>query len=372
MSEFEAVEQAKEKYTWAIKSKRHQGTYKVVPNVDWEILLVRDFGHPDWAALYPLNAKGQPVGILSPRMACKLFHDAVFLIKEGEKAPKYIQDRIPDIAHKCYKKKQWRKQFFEAMRRVVCRLALGKGFRPNCVAEDVFIHTVLNSSFELGWRRIAQFVEPLPESDADKDFTRVTRLGANEEIGALSKSTDAVAAGGSEKKVKATTGKAASAIANAKLDVKSWFQCYELSEDHLFDHIVVVKEEDMDNWSISTGTGSMDSAETSPRARVDSATSVDIAIAKSFGSPAGSPRGVTKMRSNSGNPVDLLTFGIGVKRVPGKPRSNSAISAISMDESLENEEGCGSPSKHAPTAAGSDEPSLDSLSFNAGTSQSVF
>jgi hypothetical protein len=375
MSEFEAVEQAKEKYTWAIKSKRHQGTYKVVPNVDWEILLVRDFGHPDWAALYPLNAKGQPTGILSPRMACKLFHDAVFIIKEGEKAPKYVQDRIPDMAHKCYKKKQWRKQFFEAMRRVVCRLALGKGFRPNCVAEDVFIHTVLNASFELGWRRIAQYVDPLPESDCDKDFTRVTRLGANEEIGALSKSAAAAESTGSEKKVKATVGKSAAAIANAKLDVKSWFQCYELSEDHLFDHIVVVKDDDMDNWSISTGSASaasMDSADTSPRARLDSANSVDIAIAKSLGSPAGSPRGVNKMRSNSGaNPVDLLTMGIGVKRVPGKPRSNSAISALSMDESLEHEDAA-SPSKHGGTAAGSDEASMDSLAFAVGTSASVF
>jgi hypothetical protein len=157
-------------------------------------------------------------------MACKLFHDAVFLIKEGEKAPKYIQDRIPDIAHKCYKKKQWRKQFFEAMRRVVCRLALGKGFRPNCVAEDVFIHSVLNSSFELGWRRIAAFVDPLPESDADKDFTRVTRLGANEEIGALVKNAaaDGAAAAPVEKKSKATGKSTSAAIANAKLDVKSW------------------------------------------------------------------------------------------------------------------------------------------------------
>jgi len=374
MSEFEATEQAKDKYTWAIKSKRHQGTYKVVPNVDWEILLVRDFGHPDWAALYPLNAKGQPVGILSPRMACKLFHDAVFLIREGEKNPKYIQDRIPDIAHKCYKKKQWRKQFFEAMRRVVCRLSLGKGFRPNCVAEDVFIHTVLGSSFELGWRRIAQHIEPLPESDADKDFTRVTRLGANEEIGALNKvQSDAAAGatGGSEKKAKATTGKSAAAIANAKLDVKSWFQCYELSEDHLFDHIVVVNENDMDNWSVNTGTSSVDSADSSPRARVDSATSVDIAIAKSFGSPAGSPRGVNKMRSGS-NPVDLLTFGIGVKKQPGKPRSGSAVSEISMDESLEHNDDPASPSKHAGTAAGCDEASMDSLAFDVGKSTSVF
>jgi len=237
---------------------------------------------------------------------------------------------------------------------------------------DVFIHTVLGSSFELGWRRIAQYVEPLPESDADKDFTRVTRLGANEEIGALSKANAEIAAGGSEKKVKATTGKSASAIANAKLDVKSWFQCYELSEDHLFDHIVVVNENDMDNWSVNTGSSSMDSADSSPRARINSATSADLAIAKSFGSPAGSPRGVNKIRSNSGNPIDLLTFGIGVKRQPGKPRSDSAISALSMDETLEHGDDAESPSKHGGTAVGSDEASMDSLAFDLGKSTSVF
>jgi hypothetical protein len=109
-------------------------------------------------------------------MACKLFHDAVHIVKEGEKNSKYVQDLIPEIAHKCYKKKQWRKQFFEAMRRVCCRLALGKGFRPNCVAEDVFIHSVLSMAFSLGWRRIDQYISPLPESDADKDFSRVSRL----------------------------------------------------------------------------------------------------------------------------------------------------------------------------------------------------
>jgi hypothetical protein len=72
------------------------------------------------------------------------------------------------------------------MSRVVCRLALGKGFDATALLKTCSF-SVLNSFIELGWRRIGAFVDPLPESAADKDFTRVTRLGANEEIGVLVK-----------------------------------------------------------------------------------------------------------------------------------------------------------------------------------------
>ena len=111
------------------------GTYKVVPKVEWTTLLANEFGAPAWEKLYPLNDKSLPTGILTPRLACKLFHDSLFIIKKGEENPKYICDRIPEHAHKMFKKKQWRKQFFESMRRVACRLAAGLGFQPNCVAE---------------------------------------------------------------------------------------------------------------------------------------------------------------------------------------------------------------------------------------------
>jgi len=326
-------------FTWAIKSKRHQGTYKVVPKVDWMALLEKDFGHPNWAVLYPLNAKGQAVGILTPRMACKLFHDAVFIIKKGEESPKYVQDRIPDIAYKCYKKKQWRKQFFEAMRRVVCRLALGKGFRPNCVAEDVFIHAILNMSFELGWRRIEQFIDVLPESDQDKDFTRVTRLGANDEVGSLLKSTGDTAAAGAvpaAKAAKASSKGTNAAISAAKLDVKSWFQCYETSEDHLFDHIVFINDEECDDWSVTTGS-TLSTADPNAKSRTESNLSVTEGVPSSGPLSPGSPvKGKIRSGSNlSQSSVDKLYPNIGVK---AKPRSNSAVSAISTDDVQENAE----------------------------------
>ncbi len=269
-------------------------------------------------------------------MACKLFHDGVHIIKEGEKNAKYVQDRIPENCHKCFKKKQWRKQFFEAMRRVCCRLALGKGFRPNCVAEDVFIHAILGMSFELGWRRIAVFIENLPESDADKDFTRVTRLGANDEVGSMLKAAAANASGTDAaapvKEKKATKGPVNAAVANAKLDVKSWFQCYELTEDHLFDHIVTINEDETDAWSINTGS-TMGSEQ---RERCESNLSITSeGLPLGMGSPPSSPIRTTKARSNSSASsysVERLYPGIGVPRQAGKARSNSAISSLSTDE----------------------------------------
>ena len=245
--------------------KRFQGTYKSVPRVDWLQLLQNDFGKPDWNALYPLNDKEQPKGMLTPRMACKLFHDGIYIIKKGDESPKFVQDLIPEIAHKQYKKKQWRKQFFEGMRRVCCRLSIGLGFKPNCVAEDVFIHAILGMSFELGWRRIDAFTESLPVSDKDKDFTRVQKLGANEAVAELSKAgTD-------------TSQKVKKFVVESKMgDVKSWFKCYDNALNTMFDHIVALHDEDTEGWSTcSTSTaGTSQSANSPVRShRADSITS---------------------------------------------------------------------------------------------------
>jgi len=219
-------------------AKRFQGTYKVVPRVEWTTLLVNHFGNPDWEKLYPVTQSGQPKGVLSPRMACKLFHDGLYIISKGEENPKFIQDRIPEAAHKCYKKKQWRKMFFESMRRVCCRLSIGLGFKPNCVAEDVFIHAILNMSFELGWRRIDSYIEPLPVTEKDRDFARVTKLLANEEVANLGKAP-------SEAKKKL-------AIDAKMADIKSWFKCYDQNLSNMFDHIVSLHQDDTDNWSVSS------------------------------------------------------------------------------------------------------------------------
>jgi hypothetical protein len=166
----------------AHNAKRFAGTYRAIPKVEWERLSTSEFGTPDWEALYPLNAKGGPTGLLTPRMACKLFNDALFVLQKADETPKTLQDKMPESTHKFYKKKQWRKQLFEAARRVTCRLAKGLAFEPNCTAEDLFVYILLANAFEMGWNRCRDQWEALPESDKDRDFNRVARLAANEEI----------------------------------------------------------------------------------------------------------------------------------------------------------------------------------------------
>lgn len=199
--------------------KRFEGTYKTAEPVEWVRLTSTNFNNPDWAALYPLNSKGAPVGLLSPRMACKLFHDALFILQKASENEKYLQDRIPECTHKFYKKKQWRKQFVEGARRVACRLAKGMAFSPNCAAEECFVHVILRDTFELGWRRIAALVETLPETDKDRDFARVVRLASNDEIANLYKVDGD---GGKEKKV----------------DFKAWFKAFHSEPAHINDHMM--------------------------------------------------------------------------------------------------------------------------------------
>jgi len=273
--------------------KRFQGTYRAVPKVDWTILLAKEFGQPDWKKLYPVSEKKFEVStvngnivyadletkgqLLSPRMACKLFHDGLYIIKKGEEQPKFIQDRIPEVAHKCFKKKQWRKQFYEAMRRVCCRLAIGLGFRPNCMAEDAFIHAILGMQFELGWKRIAEHIDQLPEWEKDRDFSRVLKFGANEEVGNLLKGTESVAP---------TKSKTGGLDPKMKMDVKvGWFKCYDVSTNHMFDHIVQIHDDECDDWSVTTG-----STDSYVRNRADSALSTSSLDCESFDDADGRPR----------------------------------------------------------------------------------
>jgi len=199
--------------------KRFEGTYKCVESVEWLRLTSTNFNSPDWAALYPINAKGSPSGLLSPRMAAKLFFDAMFILEKASGNEKYLQDRVPESTHKFYKKKQWRKQFLEAARRVACRLAKGLAFSPNCPAEECFVHVILRDTFELGWRRYTAVIDTLPETDKDRDFARVTRLATNEEIGYLYKSDGDA---GKEKKV----------------DFKAWFKAFHADAKHMQDHVI--------------------------------------------------------------------------------------------------------------------------------------
>ena len=63
---------------------------------------MNQFGNPDWVSLYPIvegservDADGQTwattTGVLAPRMACKLFYDGVYILKQAEENTKYMQ-----------------------------------------------------------------------------------------------------------------------------------------------------------------------------------------------------------------------------------------------------------------------------------------
>jgi len=275
-----------------LKAKRYQGTYRVVPKIEWLTLLAQEFGSPDWAKLYPLNVEKQELvtkgQLLSPRMACKLFHDGLYIIKKAEESPKFIQDRIPEVAHKCFKKKQWRKQFYESMRRVCCRLAIGLGFRPNCVAEDAFIHAILNMGYELGWRRIQEHLDELPEWERDRDFSKVLKFGVNEDVGNLLKQPS----DGKPVDAAGKPGKKDLKVNVTAVDVKfGWFKCYDTSPVHMFDHIVKLDDEETDDWSVNTSSTS-DSAS---RPRSDSVRS-DISMDSEDGRPRGNSNPISPGR----------------------------------------------------------------------------
>ena len=232
--------------------------------------------------------KGQ---LISPRMACKLFYDALYIIEKAEQNPKFIKDRIPEVAHKFFKKKQWRKQFYEGMRRVCCRLAIGLGFRPNCIAEDAFIHAILSIGFELGYNRIKEHIDPLPEWEGkDRDFSKVLKFGANEEVANLLNKTDPSKTSVDPSK----NGKKKDDKMTQKVDVKTgWFKCYDTSAAHVFDHIVLLSDEEIDGWSVSTDSSVSQGRSRSDSVRSDITTESDVSESSS---------GISRARSGS-NPL---------------------------------------------------------------------
>lgn len=171
---------------------------------------------------------GQPAGILSPRLACKIFLDGIYLINKAEDNPKYYQDRMPEVVLKFAKKKQFFIQCIEAGKRVLCRLAKGMGLKPNCIAEEIFIYAVLRDLAELGWRRIANEIENLPETEKDRDYARVQRLSGCDDIAVIYQTSNEV------KPVPKQKSKATEERTVPFADANSWFNYYEANwiNDH--------------------------------------------------------------------------------------------------------------------------------------------
>ncbi len=205
----------------ARQQQRYAGTYRVVEKVDWKHIRDVNFTNPDWAQLYPLKPNGTTSGIFSPRLACKIFYDGIFILEKTEENMKYLQDKIPICAHKSYKKKQWRKQLIEACHRVLCRLAKGKGLNANCMAEELFVQVLIGSAVELGWNRSKSAWEALPECDKDRDINRIVRTLANEEINVLYRSE----------------------TAPEIVNFKDWFRAINATEAAMHDHVIDVSHE---------------------------------------------------------------------------------------------------------------------------------
>ena len=115
-------------------------------------------------------------------------------------------------------------------------------------------------SFELGWNRIKEYTEGLPLTERDRDFARIHKLAANEEVLSIPKGGDASAP---KAKTGSKDGKTF-ALDLKVADCKQWFRCYEPKLSTMFDHVVEIGTDDTDNWSVSTGSTASTASGTSP------------------------------------------------------------------------------------------------------------
>lgn len=234
------------------KRKNHVGTYRVVPKVNWSGLEASHFteegqSEVDWLNLYPVkpirdgDEMPLPQGTFSPRQAAKLFYDGVYILEEATKRPKSLSDRLPELGQKAVKRKQFQKQMIEACRRVCCRIAKGKEFGANCVAEDIFVIMILESTFQLGWRRIESHLEGLPECIGDRDFSKIKRICVPSEVELLWRGVDAVL-NAKDAANKKGSKKDTISISNRKdiTDPQNWFTGYAADTTHLLDHHISV------------------------------------------------------------------------------------------------------------------------------------
>jgi hypothetical protein len=143
-------------------------------------------------------------------------HDGIYLLKTENL--KSFQDTHPSSIHKFYKKKQWRKQFEESFRRVLCRLAQGLSLSQyNCTAEEMCVFILLHFAPEIGWNHCKQHWEPLPGDDrSDRELlTRLTRVTSTQEIEELYRE---------------------GAIGNPSR-LRDWFTAFKTDEETMSNHI---------------------------------------------------------------------------------------------------------------------------------------
>jgi hypothetical protein len=107
------------------------------------------------------------------------------------------------------------------------------------------MYALLKDCFEMGWRRINEYVEHIPETDKDRDYGRIQRLIGCDDLSNIYRTeADAVPVSKAAKKEK-NAGEAALAAAATKKkdkadfnDLRSWFHAYEVEALH--DHEIFV------------------------------------------------------------------------------------------------------------------------------------
>jgi hypothetical protein len=70
-----------------MKIRGSEDDYRNIPKIPWSSLKGINFDNPDWKTLYPLKVDSDaPVGLFTPRQACKLFYDGVLILDQAEES----------------------------------------------------------------------------------------------------------------------------------------------------------------------------------------------------------------------------------------------------------------------------------------------
>lgn len=133
-------------------------------------------------------------------------------------------DKLPEMTLKYYNKKQWQINFLECGKRILCRLAKGMCFSPNCTGEELFAYILVNYTIPYSWVKFSVFLDVLPASDKDRDFSRVTKLLTNEDLGLLYQTDEDLSKKGIHSQ------------SNLTKDIQAWFAPHYSDSSNMSDH----------------------------------------------------------------------------------------------------------------------------------------
>jgi hypothetical protein len=118
----------------------------------------------------------------SPRMAALLHHagclyaDQVLELGTDE-IDEFTLDDLPGVAHTYARKTSWALAYREAARRLVARLGKGQEPQPNCTAEEMALHKIIELAQDMYSSEdesIMDTLQDIPRSKKDEDFDMVS------------------------------------------------------------------------------------------------------------------------------------------------------------------------------------------------------